>query len=162
MIHNKFCVYKTLIIQIKFIEKKEKMLKTENIMFIFSCAYATMKPKVTLRLFSAFQGAYPGLLPETNFKSVHANCISNTPTVFHVIYTKVHRNGLTPKNVPLQIQYSCYNKVQENACFGKFTKPFRMTHFKFYQIHFGCLCRFSYLINSYTVQFYTFVSHKNT
>ena len=69
LILNKFQVYKTLIIQIKFIEKKETMLKTESRMFVFSCAYATMTPKVTLRLFSAFQGVYPGLLPETNFKS---------------------------------------------------------------------------------------------
>ena len=27
-----------------------------------------MKPKLTLRLFCAIEGAYPGLLPETNFK----------------------------------------------------------------------------------------------
>ena len=75
-------------IQIKFIEKKtkaKKKLKTESRMFIFACAYAIMEQNVTLRLFSAFQGAYPGLLPETNFKSLLANCISNTHfTFFHV------------------------------------------------------------------------------
>ena len=51
-------------------------------MLIFSCAYATMKPKVTLKLFSAFKGAYPGFLPETNFKILHVNCISNTHSTF--------------------------------------------------------------------------------
>ena len=35
-------------------------------MFIFSYAFAIMKPKLKLVLFSAFQGAYPGLLSETN------------------------------------------------------------------------------------------------
>ena len=76
------------------------MLKTESRMFIFSSAYATMGPKVTLRLLSAFQGVYPGLLPETNFRSLHANCISHTPSIFFgIIYKQVHRNGLTPKEM---------------------------------------------------------------
>ena len=58
-------------------------------MLIFSCAYATIKQKGTLRVFSVFKGAYPGLLPEPNFKASNANCISITPsTVFrcHVLY----------------------------------------------------------------------------
>ena len=45
------------------------MFKTETRMFIFSFAYVTMKPKVTLRLFSAFKGEYLGLQPETSFRS---------------------------------------------------------------------------------------------
>ena len=36
--------------------------------FICPCAYATLKQKVTLRLFSAFTGAHPCSLPETKFK----------------------------------------------------------------------------------------------
>ena len=80
MILNKFQVYKILCIQINFIEKKEIIFKTETIMFIFSCAYATLKQKVTLRLFSVFKGTYPGLLPGTNFNILHANGISNTPS----------------------------------------------------------------------------------
>ena len=41
---NKFQRFKILCIQIKVIEKKKKiMLETETRMFIFSCAYATMK-----------------------------------------------------------------------------------------------------------------------
>ena len=28
-------------------------------MFIFSCVYVNMKPRVTLKLFSAFKGEYP-------------------------------------------------------------------------------------------------------
>ena len=60
----------------------------------------TMKPKVTLLLFIAFQGAFPGLLSETNFESSHAYCISNTPsTFFNDNYKKAPRNGLTPKNI---------------------------------------------------------------
>ena len=88
LIFNRFQVYKTLIIHIKFIEKKETMLKTDSRMFIFSFAYATMKPKMTQRLFSAFKGVYPGLLQP----------VSNTPfTFFDVINKKGHRNGLTPE-----------------------------------------------------------------
>ena len=99
LILNKFHVYKTLIIQIKSVEKKEKqMRKTENRMFIFYYAYATMKTKVTLRRFSAFNGAYPGLLSEANFKRSHAKCISNTPSAFSdVLYKKVYRNGIIQK-----------------------------------------------------------------
>ena len=41
-----------------------------------------MTQKVTLRLFSAFKGAYPDLLPEYKFKISHANCILNTDTFF--------------------------------------------------------------------------------
>ena len=43
------------------------MLKTETRIFIFSYAYATMKQKVTLKVFSAFKGEYPSLLSEINF-----------------------------------------------------------------------------------------------
>ena len=77
-----------------------------------------MKPKVTLRQFSAFQGVYPSLLPETNIKSLHANCIPNTPTCFNVIYKKVHRNELTPKYDQFLIQWGHYDKL------GNFTIPF--------------------------------------
>ena len=87
------------------------MLKTDSKIFIYSYAYATMKPKVTLRLFSAFQGAYAGLLPEINFRSSHASYISNTPTFFSVIYKKVNRNGFTPKTVQFLIQYGHYDKL---------------------------------------------------
>ena len=57
---NEFQVYKTLIIQIKFIEKKEKMLKTESRIFIFSCVYCNYEAtsRMTFALFSAFQWAY--------------------------------------------------------------------------------------------------------
>ena len=58
------------------------MIKPETRMFISSCPDATMKPKKTLWLFSAFKGGYPGLLPETNFKSLYTNCISSTPSTF--------------------------------------------------------------------------------
>ena len=56
-----------------------------------------MKPKVTLWLFSAFRGAYPGLLPKTNLKSLLANCIYFKYTFYDVIYREVHRNELTLK-----------------------------------------------------------------
>ena len=49
----KFQVYKVLRIQIKSKKRKKIMFGTEPRMFIFSYGYSTMKPKVTLRLFSA-------------------------------------------------------------------------------------------------------------
>ena len=75
-----FQVYNILRIQINVIEKKENSVQNRHQNVVFSCAYATMKQNV--RLFSAFKGAYPGLLPETNSKILHANCISNTPSAF--------------------------------------------------------------------------------
>ena len=76
LILDKFQIYKILRIQINVIEKKEKNVQNRNHVFIFPSAYATMKQKVTLRLFPGFKGAYPDLQPETNFKISHAIFIS--------------------------------------------------------------------------------------
>ena len=85
----KFQVYKNLRIQINIMERKKIMFKTET-NFFFSCVYATMKPKVTLRPLTAIKG-YSGLLPEANFKGSHAYCISNTPSpFFDVMFKKVY------------------------------------------------------------------------
>ena len=75
-------------------ERKKIMFKMETRLFIFSYAYAAMK-QVTLKPVSAFKGVYPGSLPKTNFKSLHANCISNTPsTIFSMpCVLKNSRNG---------------------------------------------------------------------
>ena len=54
LILNKFQVHKILRIQINVVEKKEN--NVQNRTFIFSCAYATMKPIVTLRQLSTFKG----------------------------------------------------------------------------------------------------------
>ena len=87
LILNKFQVYKILCIQIKVTEKKENNAKNRNQNVYFHIAFATVKQKMTLRLFSPFKGEYLCLLPETNFKISHANCISNTPIIFrcHVL-----------------------------------------------------------------------------
>ena len=54
------------------------MLKTESRLFIFSCAYANMKPWVTLWLFNAFKGEYPVFLSDIIFFKFRMQ------TAFHV------------------------------------------------------------------------------
>ena len=119
LILNKFQVYKILRIQINSIVKKENNVQNRN-----QNVYFLMLIQVALRLLSAFKGAYPGLLPETNFKSLHTICISNTPTFFDVMYLKIHRNGLTPKMSDFLSNMAAMINLKEKACFGKLTISF--------------------------------------
>ena len=110
---NKFNVYRIFRIQTYVIEKTENnaQFRNYNIYFLMcTCNYAA---KLTVRLFSAFKGAYlPGLLTETNLKFSHTNCISNNILLFfqcHVL--KGSCKWTDNKHVRFLIQYGRYDKL---------------------------------------------------
>ena len=84
-------------IQINVIERKEN--DCQNRMFIFACAYATMKQNVTLRLFFLHSRGRTLVYCLKPILNVRVQTVFHTQllTFFDVMYLKVHKNGLAPK-----------------------------------------------------------------
>ena len=137
LILNSFQVYKILIIQITIIEKKENILKPESRMFMFLCAYATVRQKWHWCRFLHSESV-PGIMSETNFK----HCVSDA-TCFDVIYKKVNRSVLIQtKMSDFWANMATTVNISENDYLRNCTIPFTLTHFKLHQTPFGrsCVC----------------------
>ena len=83
-------------IQINVMEKKHYSVQNRS-QNIFSCAYATMKPKVTLTLFFYAFRERPLIYCLKPILEVRMQTVFQIHLLsfFDVMYYKVHRNGLT-------------------------------------------------------------------
>ena len=100
---NKFQVYKILIIPINFIEKKDKMLKTESRIFYFLMCICSYGAKSDTEAVFCTLGSVPVLYCLNPILNVRIQTIFQTQLLpfLDVVYKKVHRNGLTQNKCPI-------------------------------------------------------------